>query len=194
MKPKFPVVLASASPRRVELLKVLIEDFEVLPADIDEAIDESSEESPLDIAAVIARKKVLAVKPLRKNALIIGADTIVVDDGQIHGKPKDEKEARAMLRKLSNRTHEVITCICVSCGGSEEAVSEVTRVTFRDIAAREIEEYVLSGEPMDKAGAYAIQGGAAKFVVEVDGDYDNVVGLPVEALRTCLIRKGWAEE
>jgi septum formation protein len=193
MKPKYPVVLASASPRRVELLRRLFEEFEVLPADIDEAIDEFADESPMDVAAAIAKRKVLAIRPLRENSLIIGADTIVVIDGEIHGKPRDEEDAKAMLRRLSNRAHEVITCIFVSYGGEEESVKEVTRVTFREMTAQEIDEYVASGEPMDKAGAYAIQGGAAKFVVDVDGDYDNVVGLPLESLRASLIRHGWAE-
>lgn len=192
MKPKYPVVLASASPRRVKLLKKLFDDFEVLPADI---VEHEEIRDPKELAVALASEKAYAVAELRPNSLVIGADTVVAIGDELLAKPLNVDDAIRMLSRLSGRSHRVCTGVCVVAPGrnSVEFVEE-THVTFREIALDEIEQYVASGEPMDKAGAYAIQGGAANFVVGVDGDYDNVVGLPVEALRTRLLEHGWAEE
>lgn len=191
MKPKYPVVLASASPRRVELLKKLFDDFEVLPADI---VEHEEIRDPKELAVALASEKAYAVADMRPNSLVIGADTVVVIGDELLGKPLNVSDAIRMLSRLSGMTHRVCTGVCVVApNGDRVEFVEETHVTFREIAGDEIEQYVATGEPMDKAGAYAIQGGAAKFVAGVDGDYDNVVGLPIGALRASLLKHGWAE-
>lgn len=192
MKSKYPVVLASASPRRIELLKRLFEEFEVLPADIEE---HERIHSPIDLSVALAWEKAAAIAAERPNSLVIAADTVVAVNDEFLSKPKNEEDARRMLSKLSAKTHRVVTGVCLlPPAGAQAVLADETRVTFREISEKEIEDYIATGEPMDKAGAYAIQGGAAKFVVKVEGDYDNVVGLPVEALRASLVSHGWAEE
>jgi septum formation protein len=191
MKPKYPVVLASSSPRRVELLKKLFDDFEVLPADIEE---HEQIRDPKRLAVALACEKAHAVAEMRPNSLVIGADTVVAIGDELLGKPLNVSDAIRMLSCLSGMTHRVCTGVCVVApGGDRVDFVEETHVTFREIAGDEIEQYVATGEPMDKAGAYAIQGGAAKFVASVEGDYDNVVGLPIGALRANLLKHGWAE-
>src|SRR5437762_14057805 len=152
------LVLASASPQRQELLRNAGIAFVVQPTDIPEVAQEG--ELPRDFAERMAREKAQAVFRVRPNDFVLGADTIVVVDGTILGKPRDSADAARMLRLLSGRTHEVITGVCVvEAGGSEvNAASETTRVTMNELSDPEIQEYVASGEPMDKAGAYAIQG------------------------------------
>ena len=173
------LVLASASPRRQELLRNAGISFVVQPADIDETplADEKAEQC----ARRLAREKALAVARVRPRDRVLGADTIVVVDGALQGKPRDAADAVRMLRLLSGRTHEVITGVClVEVGGSEVSVaSETTRVMMNELSNAEIQEYVAGGEPMDKAGAYAIQGRASRWILRIEGDYSNVVGLPV---------------
>jgi septum formation protein len=170
------LILASKSPRRAELLSAAGIPFTVRTADIDETPREG--EDPADYVQRLAREKARAV-PAEQGEIILAADTTVVLDNGIMGKPTDAAEAAAMLTALAGRRHEVITGFCI-CNGVDE-VSDVasTWVWFAPMSQGEIEEYVASGEPMDKAGAYGIQGLASRFVERIEGPYSNVVGLPV---------------
>ena len=170
------LILASQSPRRKELLGLFHIPFTVRVADIDEAMDPAK--PPFDEVARVSRQKALAVER-GADDVVIAADTIVVCDGITLGKPKDETDAKAMLSMLSGRDHQVMTGVTVLRGEDCETFTEVTDIHFRRISNREIDAYVASGEPMDKAGAYGIQGGAALFAEKMVGDYYNVMGLPV---------------
>ncbi|MGA9508608.1 MAG: Maf family protein [Candidatus Sulfotelmatobacter sp.] len=184
------LILASASPRRQELLRNAGIQFEVQPADIDETPLES--EAPRDCAERLARKKALGVSRERPKDYVLGADTIVIIDRMILGKPRDSADAARMLRLLSGRTHEVITGVCLvdPVAGDAEQASETTRVMMREISDDEIRDYVATGEPMDKAGAYAIQGIASRWIPRIEGDYSNVVGLPVALVCSMLKKRG----
>jgi septum formation protein len=171
------LVLASASPRRRELLRSAGIQFEVQPADILEQVHPG--EAPKDYAERLAQTKALAVAHHRPHDFVLGADTIVVVDGKILGKPFDTADAARMLRLLSGRDHQVITGVCLVANGQPQVASESTIVTMSKISEREIADYVATGEPMDKAGAYAIQGIASRWIPRIKGDYSNVVGLPV---------------
>jgi septum formation protein len=170
------LVLASASPRRAELLTAAGIQFTVRAAHIDESILPG--ESPADYVLRLAREKAVAVA--RGDELVLGADTTVVIDEEIIAKPIDAEDARRMLRLLSNRWHEVLTGIALVHGGHAASAVAATRVEFAAMSDAEIDWYVSTGEPMDKAGAYAIQGFASLFVERIDGNYSNVVGLPVQ--------------
>ncbi len=180
-------ILASASPRRKELLLRAGFDFEIKIADIDETFPEFL--SPYMAVQQTAIKKAAAVveKGMR-NSLVIGADTVVVFDNQILGKPKDEEDAHKMLSMLSGQTHEVMTGVSVIRvkDGYTASFCEITKVTFRKILPDEINEYIKTGIPMDKAGAYAVQQDPFSFVKKVEGDYENVVGLPIGPLKNFL--------
>ena len=179
------LILASQSPRRKELLGLFHIPFTVRVADIDEAMD--PQKPPFDEVARVSRLKALAV-PREAEDVVIAADTIVVCDGVTLGKPKDAADAKAMLTMLSGRDHQVMTGVTVLRGESWETFTEVTDIHFRRLSRREIEAYVASGEPMDKAGSYGIQGGAALFAEKMVGDYYNVMGLPVCRLWMTLAR------
>ena len=170
------LILASASPRRQELLKLFGLPFAVRVADIDETMDLSR--PPFEEVARVSRLKALAVER-GDDDVVIAADTIVVCQGKVLGKPKDEAEACAMLNLLSGRDHQVMTGCTVLRGEKCESFTEVTDLHFRPLSEKEIRRYVASGEPMDKAGSYGIQGGAALFCTHMVGDYYNVMGLPV---------------
>ena len=182
------LVLASASPRRQELLRNAGISFEVQPSDIPE--DPLPGEGARECAERLAREKALAVARNRPNDTVLGADTVVVIDGQILGKPTNAADAMRMLRMLSGRVHQVITGVCFVAGGRWSVVSETTLVTMAEIPEREIAEYVATGEPMDKAGAYAIQGIASRWIPRIEGDYGNVVGLPVALVWRMLWQTG----
>jgi septum formation protein len=171
------LVLASASPRRRELLRNAGILFEVQPANIAEG--PLPGESAKDCAERLAREKALVVAAQRPNDVVLGADTIVVVDNEILGKPSDAADAARMLRMLSAREHQVITGVCLVFEGKARVASETTSVTMSEITDQEIAGYIASGEPMDKAGAYAIQGIASRWIPRIEGDYSNVVGLPV---------------
>jgi septum formation protein len=171
------LVLASASPRRQELLRNAGITFEVQPADIPE--DPLPGEVAKDYAERLAREKALAVARQRPHDCVLGADTVVVVDGQLLGKPSDAADAARMLRMISGRTHQVITGVCLVVTGQPSVASETTLVTVCKIPDKDIADYVASGEPLDKAGAYAIQGIASRWIPRIEGDYSNVVGLPV---------------
>ncbi|MBQ2926601.1 MAG: septum formation inhibitor Maf [Ruminiclostridium sp.] len=177
------VILASASPRRKELLSLFGVPFVIRAADIDETMDPGK--APYDEVGRVSRLKALAASH-EKEDVVIAADTIVVCEGRILGKPHDAAEAAAMLRLLSGRDHQVMTGCTVLRGERCETFTEVTDLHFRPLSEKEIARYVQSGEPMDKAGSYGIQGGAALFCERLVGDYYNVMGLPVCALGQVL--------
>jgi septum formation protein len=182
------IVLASASPRRQELLRNAGIAFIVQPADIDETLLQG--ESPRGYAERLAREKAAAIFRSRPQDCVLGADTVVVIDETILGKPRNEADAARMLRLLSGRTHVVITGICLINPHADNAepktASEATLVTMREISDGEIRDYIATGEPMDKAGAYAIQGIASRWIPRIEGDYSNVVGLPVALIYSML--------
>ena len=170
------LILASQSPRRKELLGLFHIPFIIRVADIDETMD--PQKLPYEEVARVSRLKALAVDREPED-LVIAADTIVVCDGQVLGKPVDEADARRMLKLLSGRDHQVMTGMCVLRGSRETVCTEVTDIHFRKLTDREIDRYIATKEPMDKAGSYGIQGGAALFAEKMAGDYYNVMGLPV---------------
>jgi septum formation protein len=172
------LILASASPRRAELLTTAGIQFEPFPVHIDET--QRDAERPSDYVRRLAEEKAHLALAKRPDALVLGADTIVVIDERILGKPKDPEDAAAMLRALAGRSHEVLTGVAVLVAGQTPRVAvERTRVWMSPLGNDEIAWYVATGEPMDKAGAYAIQGLASRFVERIEGSYSNVVGLPV---------------
>lgn len=179
------LILASQSPRRRELLGLFRIPFLVRVADIDETMDPHA--SPADEVARVSRLKALAIDHAPED-VVIAADTIVVCDGRVLGKPRSEEEAKQMLRFLSGRDHQVMTGMTVLHGQEAVVCTEVTDLHFRSLSNREIDAYVATGEPMDKAGAYGIQGGAALFCSRMEGDYYNVMGLPVCRLSRILAR------
>ena len=178
------VILASQSPRRKQLLKNITETFDIIPSDADETMPEGV--SPAECAAEISRRKAFDVKARFPDSLIIGADTIVVLDNKILGKPRDEEDAFNMLSALSGNTHTVYTGLTVSFGDTTFSEAVATKVTFRTLTPDMIRRYIATGEPMDKAGAYGIQDKGAILVEKIDGDYFNVVGLPICRLAKIL--------
>jgi septum formation protein len=182
-------VLASASPRRQELLSKIGVEFDVLPAAFDESTVSGS---PQEVARSLALEKAMAVAHNLRDSLVIGADTIVLIGGQILGKPADEAEARTMLARISGRTHTVITGVALvhTASGRMAVDHEESRVHIRDLSPEEIAAYVRTGEPMDKAGAYAVQGIGSTIVDRIEGCYFNVVGLPMSRLAMMLKQFG----
>ena len=179
------LVLASASPRRRELLTTLGIAFEVVPSGVPEV--RRPDEPPPAFAQRIAREKALDVARRRPGCFVLGADTVVVAGEVLFGKPHDRADARRMLQRLSGTAHQVLTAVALvdPQGGVREVLAEST-VEFRALGAQEIDDYLDSGEAFDKAGAYAVQGLARAFVVRVSGSFSNVVGLPLEALADWL--------
>lgn len=169
------LILASQSPRRREILERAGIAFTVRVADVDESLREG--EAAQSYVRRLATRKAVAVG--RPGEVVLGADTTVVVDGEIFGKPVDAADAVRMLGRLAGRTHEVITGICLKIGGQLYIDAETTLVRFTAMSEAEISEYVATGEPMDKAGGYAIQGGASRYIDRIEGCYWNVVGLPV---------------
>ncbi len=186
------LVLASASPRRAELLRAAGFTFETIVTAVDERV--RPDETPTTYVRRLAAEKSaaaaarLALREHRRreegapDTIVLGADTTVVVDGDILGKPADDEEGAAMLRRLSGRSHDVLTGVSLRCGAAEVGRVETTRVWFASLSAADIDWYVRSGEGRDKAGAYAIQGLASRFIPRVEGSYTNVVGLPVAAI------------
>jgi len=182
------LILASGSPRRRELLSLLNLPFEVKVSDADESVPD--EWSPERIVQELALRKAQAViaEGVPQDAIVIGSDTIVVLDGVVLGKPTDESDAKRMLKALSGHTHQVYTGLACIQGSGERELSDFSQagVTMRSIAESEIEAYVAGGEPMDKAGSYAVQGLGAVFVERIEGDYHTIVGLPIASLYRML--------
>lgn len=171
------LLLASASPRRAGLLTAAGFSFDVVPADVDEQLLPG--EDPEAHVLRLARAKVWAVTSTEPDSVILGADTVVIVDGEILGKPADDRQAASMLRRLSGRSHQVLTGVVVRRGTREESGVERTSVRFLPLSDQEIAWYISTGEARDKAGAYGAQGLASRFVERIDGSYTNVVGLPV---------------
>src|SRR5664279_2492727 len=179
-----PLILASASPRRAELLRNAGIPFTVEPAHVAE--QPLPDEQPLQYAQRLARDKARAVFARQSDNVVLGADTVVVVDEHLLEKPRDAADAARMLGLLSGRSHQVITGVCLIAGGFEQTEAEITEVRFSTLSESEISSYVATGEPMDKAGAYAIQGMASRWVERIDGCYFNVVGLPLPRLYRML--------
>ncbi len=186
------IILASASPRRAQLLKQIGVEFELAPGQVHER--PHPDEAPSDYITRIARAKVIAVARKCEAGLVIGADTVVVLDGRLLGKPADEAGAENMLRQLSGRWHAVMTGVALYDVATRQEVADFdkTLVKFAPLTDREIEWYVKTGEPMDKAGAYGIQGLGGLFVEEIAGNYYNVVGLPLPLVYRLARRLGYS--
>lgn len=185
---KRKIILASASPRRRELLKKVVKDFKIIPSRVDESRIKAG--SPKEFAVKAALAKALDIAKKARNTIVIGADTIVVLNKKILGKPRTKKEAIKMLGGLSGRTHQVMTGLALIDTGRKKLIigMEITKVRMKKVAKRDIIEYVRSGRPMDKAGSYGIQEIEEIFIDKVVGDYENVVGLPVRLTKE-LLRK-----
>ena len=178
------IILASNSPRRKELLSLAKFDFNVITKDVEEILDNTLPVTKQ--IEQIAYKKANAVAAYNKDSIVIGADTVVVVDNEILGKPKNEQDATRMMRLLSNKTHQVITAVAVICNNKVDLFHEITDVTFYEMSNDEINEYVKLPSIYDKAGAYAIQGEAAIYIKSISGDYYNVMGLPIAKLTKFL--------
>ena len=171
------IILASASPRRKEILELADLKFDVMPSDAQEITTKTApNEVVMELASIKAKD---IYKKSEKQSMIVGADTVVAYQGQILGKPTDEADAKRMLTMLSGQTHEVYTGGCVIEDGKTKTFYEETKVTFYEISDEQIDYYIKTGEPMDKAGSYGIQGKAAVFIKGIEGDYYNVVGFPI---------------
>ena len=182
---EYDVILASASPRRKELMQLICPGFRVIPADCGEAVPEAL--SSRDVPGFLSYQKCECIAQVYQNSVVIGCDTVVTTaDGEILGKPKSEEDAKRMLRELSGRMHTVDTGVSIGYKGHIETFTETTKVWFRELTDEEINDYVATGEPMDKAGAYGIQGEGTLLVDKIDGDFFNVVGLPVSKLANKL--------
>ena len=171
------IILASASPRRKEILERADLKFDVMPSDAQEITTKTApNEVVMELASIKAKD---IYKKSEKQSMIVGADTVVAYQGQILGKPTDKADAKRMLTMLSGQTHEVYTGVCVIEDGKTKTFYEETKVTFYEISDEQINHYIKTGEPMDKAGSYGIQGKAAVFIKGIEGDYYNVVGFPI---------------
>lgn len=185
-----PLILASASPRRQELLREAGIPIEVHPAHIDE--EQREGEAPLDYVLRMAREKAEVIARKFPGRVVLGADTIVVIGNEVLGKPRNREDAARMLRLLSGRGHFVTTAVTViSASGQTSTRAGTTNVFFRDLAEEEIQQYIATGEPMDKAGAYAIQGGAGQWAIRMEGEFSNVVGLPLTLVSEMLRAGGF---
>ena len=182
------LILASASPRRKELLEKAGYTFEIIVSDADETLPDGI--TPEEAVRLNARRKAQAVSDLHPGAVVLGCDTVVAIDGAIVGKPTDEADAQAMLRRLSGNTHTVYSGVCITDGTSTEVFAVATDVTFYPLSDATIDAYVATKEPMDKAGAYGIQGFGGVLVKEIRGDYSNVVGLPLSESARVLAQFG----
>lgn len=177
------LILASKSPRRQELLKLITKDFVIKTANVDETLPDGI--APKEAVEYLSKIKAMPFK--NGTDTVIGADTVVAADGKILGKPKDEEDAFAMLRLLSGREHSVFTGVTILKGDGIDTFSVETRVKFFELSDEEIKNYIKTNEPMDKAGAYGIQGYGSLLVEKIDGDYFNVVGLPISQLNKYLL-------
>lgn len=182
------LILASQSPRRRELLSSIGYEYEVCPADVDESVPEGTDS--LCVPEMLSRKKALAVLKDNPDAVVIGSDTVVICEGRILGKPESEEEAAMMLRLLSGKKHKVATGLCVCSNEKTRSLVSVTDVCFFELSEALIDSYIKTGEPMDKAGAYGIQGIGSALVKKIDGDYFTVMGLPVAATARLLSQFG----
>lgn len=174
------LILASGSPRRQELLHLITSDFSVVTSEVDERAITAP--TAKELVQKLAEAKAAAVAAIQPGAIVIGCDTVVDLDGEVLGKPADQEEARSMMQRLSGRKHFVHTGVCLAGSGKKDCFVESSEVAFAPLTAQEIEAYISTDEPYDKAGGYGIQGGAAKFCTGISGCYFNIMGLPVSAL------------
>lgn len=182
------IILASASPRRKELMALITPDYMVITSEVDESV--LTADSPAALAALLGGAKCLEVAKIYPDSVVIGCDTVVEIDGVVYGKPRDKAHAAAMLHALSGRTHLVHTGVCICCGTRQESFVETTSVTFAPLTEREIAAYVATDEPYDKAGGYGVQGFAARFVAGIGGCFYNVMGFPVRRIYEALCKLG----
>lgn len=178
------IILASASPRRKELMQLITQDFTVVVSAVEESALKA--DTPKALAQLLAIEKCKAVAQDYPASVVIGCDTVVDVDGEVFGKPENTQEAERMLQQLSGRNHLVHTGVCMEIDGKQTTFTETTKVFFHPITKQELKQYLSTQEPYDKAGAYGIQGAAAKFVAGIEGCYFNVVGLPVSAIYQTL--------
>ena len=178
------IILASKSPRRQQLLKLITDDFIIDVSDVVEKIPSNCKKQ--NVPMHLAKQKAVDVFKRHEDDIVIGADTIVLVNDEILGKPKDEEDVRRMITMLSNNTHEVITGVCIKTKESCKTFKVVTKVTFKEMSSQEIDDYCKLTTIYDKAGAYAIQEEAGQYITSIEGDYNNVVGLPVDALKKYL--------
>lgn len=176
------IILASGSPRRRELFGLITSDFEVIVSDAEETVPDGT--APADVPVLLSRIKAQAVAADHPDSIVIGADTVVIIDNKILGKPADSSDAFRMLRMLSGREHQVVTGVTIVCEakGISKSFSQTTSVRFYPLSDKEINEYIATGEPFDKAGAYGIQGAGGMLAETICGDYFNIVGLPAARL------------
>ena len=174
------IILASASPRRRELMNMITPEFTAVSVDADETLPEGI--APMEASEYLAKLKAETAAAEYPDSIVIGCDTTVICDEQILGKPADKQQCRAFMELLSGRTHKVATGCCIAYKGRTVSFTSVTEVTFRSLEAQEIEEYISTDEPYDKAGGYGIQGRGALLIEKINGDYFTVVGLPVSRL------------
>lgn len=186
------LILASSSPRRREILKFLRTSFEIMSSNVDESVDCNL--PPEDIVMILAKRKAQTIAEKHRDAFVIGADTIVVYQNCVLGKPADRDDAKQMLSSLSGKKHSVYTGVCILHGNDKEIFYEKTDVTFWDLSEEEIDRYIRTGEPFDKAGSYGIQGYGATLVKSINGDYFSVVGLPVAKIYQILKKMGYPFE
>lgn len=177
-------ILASQSPRRKFLLETIIPKFDIIVSNVDETIEPGTD--PVIAVKILAKRKGQPIAKQYPDAVVISADTIVVIDGIILGKPKSEVDAERMLKMLSGKTHQVITGVCIMHNKTEHIFADTTDVTFKNLSDLEIQKYIATGEPMDKAGSYGLQGDGSKFVDNINGDQFNVIGLPVSDVKNTL--------
>ena len=179
---KKQIILASGSPRRKELLSYIVNEFTIIPSNLEEIAYGTPRQQTLQLA----KDKAMDIAKSHPDAVVIGADTLVAIGDKVLGKPKDKQDAASMLSSLSGKTHEVYTGVAVICGGNVLTECVVTEVTFDVMTDEEVSSYIETGEPMDKAGAYGIQGLSGKFISGISGDYFNVMGLPQNTLYKML--------
>lgn len=185
-----PIILASQSPRRRELLKSLTNHFETIVSEAEEIID--IKKPPIEIVKNLAEKKLQWVAKNNPGRFVIGADTVVALESKVFGKPKDENDAFRILRLLSGQMHQVITGVAAVGPGIEDFVkADISKVKFKVLSEKQINDYISTGEPMDKAGAYAIQGKGAELIEFHEGSYSNIVGLPLEIVKSLLTSAGY---
>lgn len=184
------LLLASQSPRRRELLKIMNLEFEIFPSPAEEVF--RKDRTPAENALSVAEEKARWAFERNKNSFVIGADTIVVLNNNIIGKPADENDARRILNKLSGKEHEVITgVVVIDPAGHAHREASISKVKFKPLAAKTIDDYIKTGEPMDKAGAYAIQGKGSVLIESHSGSWSNIVGLPTEVMKSLLQKSGY---
>ena len=179
-------VLASCSPRRKELLSKIISNFKIIPSDVDEESLLTSVNNVMEVPEFLSTQKALQVFKSNNQDLVIAADTSIIYEDKIYGKPKDENDAKKMLSTFSDNTHYVVTGVCVVSSNRTISFSSINEVSFYKLTDEEIEEYLSQDEYKDKAGAYAIQGNAFKFIKHISGDYNSIIGLPISELNRVL--------